>query len=221
VVAAKSLLAGLALALVAATSALADDPTVRISQADQKRAEAALLRLADFGVGWTGGRKNPEKLTAPNCPGFNPKESDLVVTGHAEARFTYARAGIFVALAQDTQVLASREAVATDFARTVRPRLADCLAHQLKSSGKQVMAVTVSKLALGRIGSVSAAYRAVVTLRINGRVGKLVRDFIFFGQGRYEYSLVVDAPLAQGAQLASFETTIAQMLVRRSSAGVA
>jgi hypothetical protein len=213
-------LAGIALALVACGAALADDPTVRISQADQKKAEAALLRLADFGAGWTGGMKAPNKLTAPSCPGFNPKESDLVVTGHAEARFSYARGG--VTLAQDTQVLESSKAVATDFARTIHPQLPACLAYQLKASGKgQILAVTMRKLSLGRIGSVGAAYRARVTIRVNGRTGKLIRDFVFFGQGRYEYSLVVDAPLFQADQLASFEKTIAQILVKRSAAGVA
>jgi hypothetical protein len=220
VVAAKSLLASVVLALATAGVASADNPTVRISQADQKRAEAALLHLQDFGVGWTGGPRAPDKLTAPNCPGFDPKESDLVVTGHAEARFAYSRGG--VTLAQDTQVLESSKAVATDFARTVRPKLADCLAYQLKASGKgQIVAVAIHKLGLGRIGSVSAAYRAQVTVRVNGRTVKLIRDFVFFGQGRYEHSLVVDAPTFQVAQLASFETTIARILVKRSTSGVA
>ena len=44
---------------------------------------ASLLRLHDFGAGWTGGSETPSKLTAPSCPGFDPKESDLTVSGHA------------------------------------------------------------------------------------------------------------------------------------------
>ena len=219
--AAKSLLAGLLLAFASASAASADNPTVRISSADQARAESALLRLSDFGAGWAGGPRKPSKLIGPNCPGFNPKESDLVVTGHAEAQFTYQRGG--VTLAQDTQVLKSDRAVRTDFARSVRPKLADCLAYQLKESGKgRVTAVKMSQLAVSRIGDVSAAYRAEVSIRVNGRVAKLVRDFIFFGQGRYEYSIVVDAPTFQVGQLVPFETTIAQLLVKRSQqAGVA
>ena len=45
---AKSLLAGVVLALVGAVAAAADNPTVRISHADQLKAEAALLALKDF-----------------------------------------------------------------------------------------------------------------------------------------------------------------------------
>ncbi len=82
----RILFAGVLLALVCAAAALADNPTVRINAADQAKADASLLRLKDFGVGWAGGPKTPSKLTAPSCPGFNPKESDLVVSGHAEAR---------------------------------------------------------------------------------------------------------------------------------------
>ena len=47
---AKSLLAGVVLALVGAAAAAADNPTVRISHADQLKAEAALLALKDFGL---------------------------------------------------------------------------------------------------------------------------------------------------------------------------
>src|SRR5438876_12443951 len=90
VFAARTLLAAALVALVCTAAAFADNPTVRIVKADQAKAEASLLRLHDFGVGWAGGSRTPSKLTAPKCPGFDPKESDLTVTGHAEARFTYA-----------------------------------------------------------------------------------------------------------------------------------
>ena len=45
---AKSLLAGVVLALAFAAAAAADDPTVRIVRADQLKAEAALLKLKDL-----------------------------------------------------------------------------------------------------------------------------------------------------------------------------
>jgi hypothetical protein len=205
------------LALACAGVARADNPTVRINGADQAKAVSSLVRLKDFGVGWTGGPKTPSKLTAPNCPGFNPKESDLVVTGHAEAQFAYHGQ---VILNQDTQVLETSGAVKTDFSRTVQPKLPGCLAYQLKSSGKgQVTNAAVRTLALPRVGDVSAAYRAVITVRVNGKSGKFIRDFIFFGQGRLEYSLVVDGPMAEADQLAPFETAIARILVKRALTG--
>jgi hypothetical protein len=210
--------ASVIVALVCASSALADNPTVRISQADQAKAESSLLQLRDFGVGWTGGKRTPAKLTSPHCPGFDPKESDLVVSGHAEARFGYQRAG--VVFDQDTQVLKNKRAVATDFARTIQPKLADCLAYQLKRSGHgQVASVKVQKLPFPKVGDVSAAYRAVVVVKSGHRVARIVSDFIFFGSGRLEYSLNVIAPAAEGTQLVPFEQAMAQILVKRSATG--
>jgi len=218
VAAAKVLATGVLLVLLCAGSALADNPTVRISKEDQAKAVAALLHLHDFGVGWTGGPQKPTKLTAPNCPGFDPKESDLTVTGHAEARFAYSRGGVI--FEQDTQVLESQQAVATDFKRTVTSKLPGCLAYQLKSSGKgEVKTVQVAALKFPHVGDVSAAYRATVVVHSSGHDAKIVSDFIFFGVGRLEYSLNVVAPAVEADQLPAFEQAMVQILVRRANAG--
>jgi len=216
---AKLLVTGVLLALVGAAAASADNPTVRISRADQLKAEAVLLRLKDFGAGWTGGKRTPSKLTAPKCPGFNPKESDLTVTGHAEARFTYARE--FVQVNQDNQVLVSPKAVTTDFARVIQPKLKDCLAYELKQSGKgQVISVDVRELRpFPKLGAVSAAYRGTMVLRAGGRKVTFVSDFVFVGQGRLEFSLNFVAPAALGHDLIAFEQSIAQKLVEKASSG--
>ncbi len=214
---ARALLLGATLALACAGAARADAPTVRIRQADQSKATQALLRLSDFGAGWTGGATTPSKLTALRCPGFDPKESDLVVTGHAAAHFAWPKGG--VTIDEDTQVLATAADVRTDFRRTIGPKLPGCLAWELKVGGQgRVRSVRVRRLAFARIGAVSAAYRAEITVAVNGRVGRFIRDFVFFGIGRLEYSLVLDAPTFQSAQLAPFEQDIAALLVRRSPA---
>lgn len=215
--AAKALLLALGLACFGATAALADNPTVRIAKDDQARAQSALLRLSDFPAGWSGGPKTPSPLTAPKCPGFDPKESDLTVTGHAEARFTTARGGVI--LDQDTQVLASSQAVETDFSRTMQPALVGCLAYQLKSSGKgEVTKVSVKKLAFPNKGSVTAAYRANVVVHTAGHNASIVSDFIFVGVGRLEYSLNIVAPAGESAQLTPFEEAMVQILVKRANA---
>jgi hypothetical protein len=206
------------LALACTGAALADNPTVKINTADQAKADASLVTLKDFGVGWTGGPKTPSKLAAPSCPGFNPKESDLVITGHAEARFTYSRGGVI--FDQDSQVLVTSAAVKTDFSRTIRPKLADCLAYQLKSSSKgSVLSVSVHKLALPAVGAISAAYRATLMIKTATGTAKIVSDFVFFGQGRYEFSINVVAPASEGGQLVPFETAMAKILVKRVPAG--
>jgi hypothetical protein len=219
VIGVRAFVAGAVLSLVAAATAAADAPTVRITKADQAKAEAALLQQSDFGVGWTGGKRTPSKLTAPKCPGFDPKESDLTVTGHAEARFTYARGS--VVFDQDNQVLKSSDAVATDFARVIGPKLSDCLAYELKSSDKSVVSAGVRTLAFPKLGDVSAAYRATVVVRIGGHKVTFIRDYIFIGIGRLEYSLAIDAPAVLGKQLVAFEQAMAQNLIKKSGANVA
>jgi len=221
VVAARIFVAGALLALASAGAALADNPTVKINSADQAKADASLIRLKDFGVGWVGGPKTPSKLTAPGCPGFNPKESDLVVSGHAEAQFTYTSTGGKVIFDQDSQVLDSPNAVKTDFARSIQPKLSGCLAYPWKSSKTpKVISVAVRQLGLPRIGDVSAAYRVTVVLKSStGRTEKIVSDSVFFGQGRFEFAINVIAPAAAGDQLVPFETMMARILVKRAPTG--
>jgi hypothetical protein len=215
----RAFVASAVVSLVAAAAAAADAPTVRITKADQAKAESALLQLSDFGVGWTGGKRTPSKLTAPKCPGFNPKESDLTVTGHAEARFTYARGS--VVFDQDNQILKSADAVTTDFARVIGPKLTDCLAYELKSSAKSVVSASVRTLPFPKLGDVTAAYRATVILRVGGHKVTFVRDYIFIGVGRLEYSLAVDAPAVLEKQLLAFEQAMAKNLIKKSGANVA
>jgi hypothetical protein len=203
---------------VLASPALADKPTVRLTKADQARAVSALLSLKDFTTGWRGGRTKTHPLTAPSCPGFDPKESDLVVSGHADAAFTYAPGE--VTFNQDVQVLHSAAAVRTDFSRTIRPPLAGCLKYQLQKS-KNVVQVKVARVDFPAIGSVSAAFRALLTLEEGKRKVKIYDDFVFFGVGRMEYALNVLAPVQLASQLAPFEFSMAQLLAKRSAKPVA
>ena len=161
-VAAKSVVAAAVLALLLTGAALADRPTVKLRAADQEQAEAALLRQSDFGAGWRGGKTATTDLMGLSCPGFDPKESDLVVSGHAQAGFTFSRS--IVQFEQTVVVLRSPAAVREDFARTVRPGLSACIAYNLRKA-KNVAAATVTRLPFPHTGSNSAAYRAVVVVR--------------------------------------------------------
>jgi hypothetical protein len=219
VVAAKPLLAAALIGLVSTSTALAaivDAPTVRITPADQAKARAALLRRTDFGAGWVGGPIKTSQLSPPNCPGFDPKESDLIVTGHADAR--YRTTGI--ELDQDVQVMKDAAAVQTDFARSISPKLAKCLAFQLGKL-KNVVGVRVERLPFPPTGDVSAAYRAEIDLQTPKGRGTLLSDYVFFGQGRVEYEFTVIAPVGARDQLAQFEHELAQGLLRRAASGAA
>jgi len=213
VVAAKSLLAAALVALGLSAVARADGPRVRIRSADQARAVAALLERSDFGSGWQGGETNASSLGAPSCPGFDPEQSDLVVTGHADARFTFAAGD--VVLDQDVEVLSSVAAVRKDFARTISGKLPPCLAYQIERA-PNVVSATVTKMPFPPTGSVSAAYRATVVARSLHLKATLLTDFVFFATGRIEYSFNVTAPVQARNQLARFEYALAQILLKRA-----
>ena len=107
-------------------------------------------------------------------------------------------------------------------ARVIQPKLKDCLAYELKQSGKgQIVSVVVRKLPFPRLGTTSAAYRGTMVLRAGGHKVTFVSDFIFIGQGRLEYSLNVVAPAVLAGELVSFEQSIAQKLVKKAGANVA
>jgi hypothetical protein len=203
-----------AAALLLAGGARADRPTVRFDAADQAKASATLLRRSDLPFGWKGGPHKPDPPTGPDCPGFEPKLADLVLTGHAAATFENPRAG--VRIFQDAQVLESPAAVRTDFRRTVTAKLGDCLAHQYRRD-PEVLAVSVKRLDFPRLGSRRAAYRLTLTVRTKGRPAKVVSDFVFVGHGRMEFSLNLVAPARFAPQLADFEADIVRIALKRGS----
>jgi hypothetical protein len=201
------------LALLFTPVVLADVYTVKLDPGDQRWAASTLLTPHDFGFGWRGGPTTPEKPTGVSCPGFDPKASDLVVTGYSSASTDNVNAGVHVT--QDLLVLSTSAAVQKDFARTIQPPLAACLEYQLERA-PQVTAVKVEPLDFPRVGSVTHAYRATVTVKLKGATTKFYRDFVFFGNGRTELSLTVDAPVHLEQQLVPFETEMARILARRA-----
>jgi hypothetical protein len=194
-------------------TALGDAPTVRFTNADQAKASGALLKRVDLGAGWAGGPIPASPLTPPNCPGFSPKESDLLVTGHADARYSFKQAGI--ELDQDVEVLSSDDSVMKDFARTISPGLGQCIGYQLGKTAN-VDGVSVSRVAFPKLGAVSAAYRAELNMRTPHGEGKLLTDYVFFGEGRVEYEFTVIAPVGARYQLGQFEAGLAQILLKRA-----
>lgn len=174
---------------------------------------AALLQRSDFGAGWQGGETSPSSLASPNCPRLDPKQSDLVVTGHADARFSFAQGD--VVLEQDVEVLSSVAQVREDFARTIVPGLAPCLAYQIDHS-PNVVSARVQRIPFPTTGWASAAFRATVVFRGVHDRPSVLSDFIFFAQGRVEYSFNVIAPLESRSQLIRFELSIAQVILKRA-----
>ena len=155
-----NLVAAALIGLACTASALADSPTVRITSADQAKAVGACSCTARTSARAGGaGQVKTAPLTAPNCPGFDPKESDLVVTGHADARYSFPQAG--VELDQDVEVLKSAAMVEKDFARSISPLLGRCIGYQLRRL-RNVVTAPVEQIPFPATGAVSAVYRAKI-----------------------------------------------------------
>ena len=109
-----------------------------------------------------------------------------------------------VELDQDVQVLRSEQDVHTDFARSVSPKLAKCLAYQLGKLEK-VVGVRVTRVPFPSVGSVSAVYRAEIDVQTPKGKATFLSDYVFFGAGRMEYEFTVIAPMELRDQLTQFE----------------
>src|SRR5262245_48370843 len=72
-----------------AMASSSDKALVSFTASDLAAARAAVLHRADLGTagGWTGGAKKPNLKTTLSCPGYAPKQSDLILTGAAEADY--------------------------------------------------------------------------------------------------------------------------------------
>ena len=135
------------------------------------------------------------------------------LTGHADARYVFQQVG--VELDQDVEVFSSPEAVQTDFSRTISPGLGRCLEYQLGKLA-HVADVSVTRVPFPPTGSVSAVFRAELTVKTSKGLGRLVSDYVFFGAGRTEYEFTVIAPADSRDQLLRFELGLARILLRRA-----
>ncbi len=207
-----------AVALGASSGAMAsssEKARVSFTSADLAAARAAVLHRADLGTagGWTGGARKPDLSSTMNCPGYAPKQSDLVLTGAAEA--DYHHAGL--ELQSDAQVMKTRAMVAADWSRTVTsPKAFACVRSMLAKSlpaGERL--VSFKKQPFPRLTRYTTAYRALVDVSLSGQHALVVADVVLVGRSRTELSLSVEAPAAARSTLPAAELRLARALLAR------
>jgi hypothetical protein len=208
----------LAFALV--PTAFASSPSnkeqVRFNPADQAAARAAVLRKTDLGSGWGGGRTKPDTSAKMSCPGYEPKQSDLVLTGAAET--VWGRSGI--QLQSLAQVLKTPAMVARDWQRTVvDPRAIACLRTTLaKGLTSRERLVSFKRAAFPRLARYSRLYRAVIEVRAQRQKVRVLADFVLVGRRRTELTLSVAAPDAIRASVSRSEVKWARTMLSRARA---
>jgi hypothetical protein len=187
---------------------------VRLNPADQAAARAAVLRRADLGSGWTGGAKKPDSPSTIACPGYEPKQSDLILTGTAESSFQHPGG---LVLQTDAQVLKTRAMVASDWKRSVvDPRALACFCHLLT---KQLPAgeslVSFKRRTFPKLAQYAAAYRMLVKVRAGGQSVLVVVDVVQVGRSRTELTLTMSGPAAARTAIAAAEVRVARSLLAR------
>ena len=206
-----------AVGVSAEAAAPPNKPVIRLNAADNALARAAVLRRADLGsTGWSGGSVKPDVSSTLSCPGYTPKQSDLVVTGAAETDFR--RTGL--QLQSVAELLKTRAMVARDWRRTVAdPRGSACLRHLLvKGLTRSERLVSFRKLAFPRLTRYTAAYRSVVSVRTQGTTVPVLFDAVLVARGRTELTLTMIAPFAARANVSRAEVRLARGLLARMRA---
>jgi hypothetical protein len=204
-------------ALAAAGAALADEIQVHYTAADQAAARAELLRSADLGAGWTRAATKPDLSSDADCGGFNPKQSDLVVTGAAASEFR--RTGLDIR--SEVHVLRTARMVALDWQRTVvAAQVLACLRQGTAKAvtNPQTRFVSLNRLAFPRVTARTAAFRALMDVTSSGTTVRVLVDIVAIGKGRSELTLMTTAPYAARTALQPAEVRLARILAARATA---
>jgi hypothetical protein len=206
------------LALATAGLAVAGDGNkqqIRFNAADQSAARAVVLRKSDLGSAsdWKGGARKPDLSAAPSCPNYNPKQSDLVLTGIAETQFSQ---GTIVFNSQ-VQVLATPRMVRLDWQRSVLATgVLSCLRSTTsKASPTGATVVSIRKLTFPHVAQYTAAFRLVIDVRSSSGTVPLLVDLALVGRGRTEVVLTTTAPYAARGPVKAAEVRLARILVGR------
>src|SRR5918996_1704538 len=208
-----SLVSVVAVALVAAATASADhlDPQERIRPAEQARAKAMLLRQSDLpGFQRQASSGSDAHLT---CRALD--ESDLTVTGDAEsARWSAS----VVSMTSSSTVYATRADAATSWRRGTSAAGMRCLREELASEfARQGARVSsLRRLVIPSLAQRSAAYRLLLTAKVQGQTLTVTIDFVVLMHGRALSALVVGTALVHPDRAA--EVRLARIIAARMAA---
>ena len=193
----RLLIALLALCVAVPAVALAADtePKKRFTTADQAKARSVLLKRTDFVASWKRVPSTPD--SEATCPGFNPSEADLTLTGEAEANFEHT--GGFPTVYSASEVWASRADALKSWARSDKPALARCLAYFLRQgveeAGGKLTIVSQGRMSFPKLAPRTSAFRVVASLVVE-KAGEapvkvpITVHLIALGQGRGDVVLL-------------------------------
>jgi hypothetical protein len=213
----RGLTAVTVVALLAAGVALAATPSkekIARTAAGDAQAKAEVVRKADVGSVWKGGYRKPDLSSSMPCTTYHPKQSDLVLIGAAETRFSRA----VLEVDSVAQVLRTAAMVQRDWQRTILdPRVLPCLRQGFtKALGAKAKLVSFHKVAFPRVAPMTRAFRMVANVATQLGPVPLEIDFVAVGSGRNELTLTLSGPTVAQSTLHGLEVRLARVLARRA-----
>jgi hypothetical protein len=215
----RVLLISWVIALVLAGGALANKN--RIDKADQAAVQHEVLRSSDLPstVKWQGGAIKPDNSSSFTCPGYHPKDSDLVTTGDAESKFS--TPGLTV----DSEVgrLETAKMLELDWKRSVVPAIIPCVGRAFAHAAHGTLTIlSVHRVSFPSIATHTVDYRVLFRTSATKPQRGIV-DLILVGSGRTEITLTVLALLGAPSSVTSgeavvgaFDERLARLLAKRA-----
>lgn len=188
----------LCIAIPAVALAADTDPRKHITAADQATARSIVLTRSDFAAGW-------KKVAAPpdsdaTCPGFNPDQSDLTLTGEAEVVFEHAQG--LRSVASYSEIYATKDEAVKSWTRSDKAAAARCMGYFFREGATdkttQVKIVSAGRMAFPKLAPRTTAFKVVARLAITN-AGKTTTlpvtiQFIALGRGRGDTAMLVISP---------------------------
>jgi hypothetical protein len=197
--------------LVAVQAALAEAPRSQFTAKDQTAARAVVVKASDLGVGWTGSVKKGTVNGPTACAGWNPRQSDLVITGVAESEFSSQA----VVVISGAQVYKTTRMAALDWQRTVVDVPMRCLAKEFTAGGgDELKVISIKRISFPKLATYAARFRVVADYKGDSTV-RVFLDAVLVGRGRTVAMIGLVAPYAQRADADAAEVRLAKIVLSR------
>jgi hypothetical protein len=208
----------LCVAVPAIALAADTDPKKRITAADKAKARSIVLKRSDLAAGWKKIPASPD--SDATCPGFSPDESDLTLTGEAEANFQHTQAGL--SISSYSEVYETKDDAVKSWTRSNKPALARCIGHffreEVAQEGNQVKILSAGRMAVPKLAPRVAGFKVVarVTFTENGETTTVpfTMQLLALGHGRGDTVIFVISPGSgiPSADLRTFAVLLASRL---------
>ncbi|HTR33053.1 MAG TPA: hypothetical protein VMH47_04170 [Gaiellaceae bacterium] len=203
-----------------AFGAAGDKEQHKFTAADQAAAKTAVVQKTDLAAtaGWTGGAKKPDLSPPTPCANYDPKQSDLVLTGAAET--DWKNTGL--ELDTEAQVLQTAHMVALDWQRTVAdPAAIACTKTTVQknlSGGGGVKFVSFKRIAFPSVGTHSRAYLTTIEVTSQGTTVPITVEDVLIATKRTEITITSTTAKVAQAAVAQADVRLAKILVARAKA---